>query len=165
MGPSTDFSETSGISCRRRYTVNVFCMYSLYSSIFLICASPLDFGLPTSVDFLPVGVNQIVVSYSSAKTIIYDTETGKSVVNLDSAVTYGESVQSFNSHGWVMGYLPPHPTPYTDGTNKTQINQVVSHPTLPLLVTAHEDKYIRFFDSKSGQYSTVCGRDLSFGLV
>ena len=37
-----------------------------------------------------------------------------------------------------------------DGTNHTQINKVIAHPTLPLIVTAHEDKYIRFFDSKSG---------------
>ena len=37
-----------------------------------------------------------------------------------------------------------------DGTCNTQINKVVCHPTLPLIVTGHEDKYIRFFDSKSG---------------
>lgn len=37
-----------------------------------------------------------------------------------------------------------------DGTPGTQINQVVSHPTLPIIVTAHEDKYIRVFDSNTG---------------
>lgn len=38
-----------------------------------------------------------------------------------------------------------------DGTPNTQINKLVSHPTLPIILTAHEDKYIRFFDSKSGE--------------
>ena len=41
----------------------------------------------------------------------------------------------------------------SDGTPATQINRVVSHPTLPLLVTAHEDKYIRIFDITTGSGS------------
>jgi striatin 1/3/4 len=45
--------------------------------------------------------------------------------------------------------------PTTDGTPSTQINKCVSHPTLPLLVTAHEDKYIRMFDLESGECSKV----------
>lgn len=32
-----------------------------------------------------------------------------------------------------------------------QINCVVSHPTLPLTVTAHEDRHIRFFDNTTGK--------------
>ena len=38
-----------------------------------------------------------------------------------------------------------------DHTPQTQVNKVRSHPTLPTIVTAHEDKFIRFFDSNSGQ--------------
>ena len=41
-----------------------------------------------------------------------------------------------------------------DGTPKTQINQVVCHPTIPLVVSAHEDKYIKFYDANSGEH--VC---------
>ena len=37
-----------------------------------------------------------------------------------------------------------------DGTPATQINRIVSHPTMPLLVTAHEDKFIRIFDILTG---------------
>ena len=29
--------------------------------------------------------------------------------------------------------------------------QVVSHPTLPLTITAHEDRQIRFWDNNSGR--------------
>lgn len=32
-----------------------------------------------------------------------------------------------------------------------QINCVVAHPTLPLTMTAHEDRHIRFFDNNSGK--------------
>jgi hypothetical protein len=37
-----------------------------------------------------------------------------------------------------------------DGTPATQINRIVSHPTMSLLVTAHEDKFIRIFDIMTG---------------
>ncbi len=48
-----------------------------------------DSGNPTSVDFVRAGINQIVVSYDNARTLLYDTETAKCVLCLDSAVTYG----------------------------------------------------------------------------
>ena len=33
-----------------------------------------------------------------------------------------------------------------------QVNRVVSHPTLPVTITAHEDRHIRFFDNNTGAY-------------
>ena len=30
------------------------------------------------------------------------------------------------------------------------INKVLSHPTLPLTITAHEDRHIRFYDNNTG---------------
>ena len=33
----------------------------------------------------------------------------------------------------------------------TQINNVVLHPTLPIIITSYEAKYIQFFDSKPSQ--------------
>ena len=39
---------------------------------------------------------------------------------------------------------------FTDGTPNTQINKIACHPTLPIIVTAHEDKYIRMYDSNTG---------------
>jgi striatin 1/3/4 len=38
-----------------------------------------------------------------------------------------------------------------NNTQDKQINRVVTHPTLPLTVTAHEDRHIRFFDNTSGK--------------
>ena len=37
------------------------------------------------------------------------------------------------------------------GDTTTQVNSIVSHPTMPLLITAHEDKYIRIYDIVTGQ--------------
>uniref|UniRef100_A0A1X7V5I9 Uncharacterized protein n=1 Tax=Amphimedon queenslandica TaxID=400682 RepID=A0A1X7V5I9_AMPQE len=53
------------------------------------------------------------------------------------------------------------------GTPTTQINKVLSHPTLPIVITAHEDKYICFFDSKSGQvtHSMTAHMDAVTGLA
>lgn len=85
-----------------------------------------ELGLPTSVDFVRHELRQMVVSYNTAQTLVYDIETCKVVTKLDSAKSY-------------------------DHTPLTQVNKVRSHPTLPTIVTAHEDKFIRFFDSSSGQ--------------
>ena len=42
-----------------------------------------------------------------------------------------------------------------DGTPHTQINKVLAHPTLPIVITAHEDRHIRFFDVNSGKLTVV----------
>ncbi|GJN94572.1 hypothetical protein Rhopal_007655-T1 [Rhodotorula paludigena] len=38
----------------------------------------------------------------------------------------------------------------SDGGGDAQVNALAAHPTLPLLATAHEDRYIRIFDLKTG---------------
>ena len=44
---------------------------------------------------------------------------------------------------------------FQDGPDVGSITKVVSHPTLPLTITAHEDRHIRFFDNKSGKQTHV----------
>ena len=36
-----------------------------------------------------------------------------------------------------------------------QINRVISHPTLPITITAHEDRHIRFYDNNTGEPSSI----------
>lgn len=84
------------------------------------------YGVPTSIDFIRTETSQMVAAYSTSQCYIYDLETAEAVVTLDSAKTYNNSPS-------------------------TQINKVVSHPTLPLTVTAHEDRHIRFFDNSTGK--------------
>lgn len=39
----------------------------------------------------------------------------------------------------------------TDAALGSQVNRVISHPTLPVSITAHEDRHIRFFDNNTGK--------------
>ncbi|XP_074852999.1 striatin-3 isoform X3 [Carettochelys insculpta] len=85
-----------------------------------------EHGIPTSVDFIGCDPAHMVASFSSGNTIIYDLETSQSLVMLSTQIDAG--LQS-NNH----------------------INKVVSHPTLPVTITAHEDRHIKFFDNKTGK--------------
>jgi len=81
---------------------------------------------PTYIDWLHTDMSKIIASYQNSIVKLFDLETGSEFMKLPSAETY-------------------------DNTPGTQINQVISHPTMPLIITAHEDRYIRFFDIKSGE--------------
>jgi len=78
------------------------------------------------VEALKADLKKVAVAYQNAVVKIFDIESGKELSRLKSDMTY-------------------------DGTPATQINRIASHPTLSLLVTAHEDKYIRIFDITTGQ--------------
>ncbi|OWF35740.1 Striatin-3 [Mizuhopecten yessoensis] len=83
-------------------------------------------GAPTSVDFVRCDPSQMVASYSSSNTYIFDIESGKQVLTLETKINQDAGVSN-------------------------QINKVVNHPTLPVTITAHEDRHIRFFDNNTGK--------------
>ncbi|XP_031212541.1 striatin-3 isoform X4 [Mastomys coucha] len=85
-----------------------------------------EHGIPTSVDFVGCDPAHMVTSFNTGSAVIYDLETSQSLVMLSSQVDSG--LQSSN-----------------------HINRVVSHPTLPVTITAHEDRHIKFFDNKTGK--------------
>ncbi|CAO3681577.1 unnamed protein product [Rhizopus stolonifer] len=82
---------------------------------------------PTSLDFCQFDPNKLAASFANAKIRLYDIETGQPVVTLKN------SDETF------------------DNTRMTQINRIVTHPTLPLIISAHEDRHIKIFDVKSGE--------------
>lgn len=84
-------------------------------------------GAPTSVDFIRDEQNRMVAAYNSAHCVIFDIETGKQLLRLETNPEVDNNV---------MG---------------RQINCVVAHPLLPLTITAHEDRHIRFFDNTTGK--------------
>uniref|UniRef100_A0A1B6DPZ4 Striatin N-terminal domain-containing protein n=2 Tax=Clastoptera arizonana TaxID=38151 RepID=A0A1B6DPZ4_9HEMI len=84
-------------------------------------------GLPTSVDFVRDEGDKMVAAYNSAHCVLYDLETTKPILRLESSQDVVNSA---------LG---------------REINRVVCHPTLPLTMTAHEDRHIRFFDNTTGK--------------
>ncbi|CAF1342095.1 unnamed protein product [Rotaria magnacalcarata] len=83
-------------------------------------------GIPISIDWLMRDTNQFVVTYDTLKTFIYDTETGQIVR------------QFANDHA-------------SFGDPNYRINRLISHPSQPIVITAHDDRKIRYFDSNSGR--------------
>uniref|UniRef100_A0A7N8XTW6 Striatin-3 n=1 Tax=Mastacembelus armatus TaxID=205130 RepID=A0A7N8XTW6_9TELE len=89
-----------------------------------------EHGVPTSVDFNGCDPAHMVASFNSGDVVVYDLETSQHVL-----CVMGSSL-----------FVPP---PGLPGSN--HINKVVSHPTLPVTITAHEDRHIKFYDNKSGK--------------
>ncbi|XP_067624578.1 striatin-3 isoform X2 [Eurosta solidaginis] len=112
------------VSCSADSTVKLWSPYTKEPLLRTYTASEAE-GTPSSVDFVRNEVDHIVVAYNSAHCIVYDTETGKQVVKLEAAQEMSGNTGKF-------------------------INKVVSHPTLPITITAHEDRHIRFWDNVSG---------------
>lgn len=82
-------------------------------------------GIPTSIDFIRDELDKIVAAYQNSYCVVYDTETRKTVLR-------------FEAQQEVTGNVGKY------------INKVISHPTLPIVITAHEDHQIRFWDNNSG---------------
>ncbi|KAG7321951.1 hypothetical protein KOW79_014809 [Hemibagrus wyckioides] len=82
-----------------------------------------EHGTPTSIAFGSVDISQAVVSFDAGETVLYDLNTEQSIMVLETQ---------------------------TKDDNQL-INCVVSHPSQPISVTAHENRTIRFMDNKTGK--------------
>uniref|UniRef100_A0AAZ3SA40 Striatin N-terminal domain-containing protein n=1 Tax=Oncorhynchus tshawytscha TaxID=74940 RepID=A0AAZ3SA40_ONCTS len=85
-----------------------------------------EFGVPSSVDLLCSDPAHMVTSFTSGRIGLFNMETQQLVLSLES--------QSVLSPG-----------------TRCQINKVLSHPTLPITITAEEDRHIKFFDNNTGK--------------
>ncbi|XP_060799204.1 striatin-4 isoform X2 [Neoarius graeffei] len=82
-----------------------------------------EHGTPTSVAFGNVDLSQAVVSFDTGETVLYDLNTEQSIMVLETQTKDGNQL----------------------------INCVVSHPSQPISITAHENRTIRFMDNKTGK--------------
>ncbi|MGH0137444.1 UNVERIFIED_CONTAM: hypothetical protein FKN15_078486 [Acipenser sinensis] len=82
-----------------------------------------EHGIPTSVAFVNSDPTQGVVSYRGGETLLYDLNTEQSILELESKSKEGSAL----------------------------VNCVLSHPSLPISITAHENRSIRFLDNKTGK--------------
>uniref|UniRef100_A0A8C3T5J8 Striatin 4 n=1 Tax=Chelydra serpentina TaxID=8475 RepID=A0A8C3T5J8_CHESE len=81
-----------------------------------------EYGIPTSVVFASTDPAHVVAAFRTGNTVLYDLETSHPILTLESRAATGD-----------------------------QINQVVSHPTQPVTITAHDDRGIRFLDNRTGK--------------
>ncbi|XP_041866503.1 striatin-like isoform X2 [Melanotaenia boesemani] len=81
-------------------------------------------GIPSSVDLVCSEPAHLVTSFTNGQIGLFNMETSQLVLSLESTLEPG--------------------TP-------CQINKVLSHPTLPITITAQEDRHIKFFDNNSGK--------------
>uniref|UniRef100_A0A8C5A023 Striatin n=1 Tax=Gadus morhua TaxID=8049 RepID=A0A8C5A023_GADMO len=81
-------------------------------------------GVPSSVDLVCSEPAHMVTSFTSGQIGLFNMETRQLVLSLETAVDSG--------------------TP-------CQINKVLSHPTLPITITAQEDRHIKFYDNNSSK--------------
>lgn len=86
----------------------------------------LEMGIPSSVDVVSSEPAHMVVAFDSGHIGLYNMESQQLHLKLDTEAA-GES--DISSH----------------------INQVLSHPTLPITITAQEDRHIRFYDNNTGK--------------
>uniref|UniRef100_A0ABM5ES26 Striatin-4 isoform X2 n=1 Tax=Pogona vitticeps TaxID=103695 RepID=A0ABM5ES26_9SAUR len=82
-----------------------------------------EHGIPTSITFSSVNPVHMVAAFQTGYAVLYDVEASCPVLTLESRPASGAS----------------------------QINQVVSHPTQPVTITAHDDRGIRFLDNRTGK--------------
>ncbi|KAM4772547.1 striatin isoform 2-T2 [Rhinophrynus dorsalis] len=85
-----------------------------------------ELGIPSSVDLVSSDPAHMVVSFNSGHTSIFNMETRQKVLTLESCID-------------------------TAVNSTCQINRVISHPTLPISITAHEDRHIKFYDNNTGK--------------
>ncbi|XP_061536169.1 striatin-like isoform X1 [Phycodurus eques] len=83
-----------------------------------------ELGIPTSVDVSSSEPAHMVASFSGGHVGVFNMETQQLVLKMES-------------------------TGLPDAA--CQINKVLSHPTLPISITAQEDRHIRFFDNNTGK--------------
>ncbi|KAI0747858.1 WD40 repeat-like protein [Daedaleopsis nitida] len=81
----------------------------------------------TAVEAIKTDLKKVAVAYQNAVIKIFDIESGKELSRFQVDPVEG------------------------DDSISAQANSVVSHPTMPLLITGHEDKHIRIFDIVTGQ--------------
>lgn len=107
---------------------------------------PEDTPGATAVEAIKMDLKRVAVAYQNTVVKIFDIETGKEGMMLQPEIVVGEWFDDLAVWGCSQVI-------FTEEGVSTQINALVSHPTMPLLVTGHEDKYIRIFDISLGKSS------------
>jgi hypothetical protein len=81
---------------------------------------------PASISVQATDQSRLLIGYTNGALASYDIETGRVIA------LFADRTESGNGN--------------SDAAGHRRITKVVSHPLLPLCITAHVDKVIRWFD-------------------
>jgi striatin 1/3/4 len=114
----------------------------------------LDHPSPTCICPLSMSGDNFVVSYNDASVLIYDTRTAEEIVGMASQETYDKTPDSgVNAVAATKAGLDSH-----EANRSTEDEGIVHGATGSssgvegMILSGHEDRYIRFFDANSGEY-------------
>ena len=115
-----------------------------------------NLGRPTCLSALPLNVTLDSTGSNLEATSTINKQTIKSTTSLSQylAVSYTKgSIQIYdlNSSNYSQAVL----TFESSNKIKNQINAIVVHPTLTVIVSAHQDRNLRFWDYTTGMLLTV----------
>ncbi|CAD5121811.1 DgyrCDS10282 [Dimorphilus gyrociliatus] len=91
--------------------------------------TPPELGSPSALDYIKSNKHYMIVCFNKPTTLtalLYNIETGEEIMSLQIPDNF-----------------------------RSRINAVVTHPTSPLAITAHDNKQIRFFDLTSAKTAHV----------
>uniref|UniRef100_A0A8C2ZCB3 Striatin, calmodulin binding protein n=1 Tax=Cyclopterus lumpus TaxID=8103 RepID=A0A8C2ZCB3_CYCLU len=112
------------LSCSADGTVRLWNYCFTYVCVCVcVCVCVSELGVPTSVDLVSSDPAHMVTSFTSGHIGLFNMET-QQLANV------------------VLLTSPEAPC---------KINKVLSHPTLPITITAQEDRHIQFFDNNTGK--------------
>ena len=121
----------------------------------------LDHPSPTCISPFSLSGDTFVVSYTDASVLIYDTRTAEEVVGMASLETYnGTPSTGVNAVAATTVGLDGALS-FESGRRGTEEESVVHGATGSssgvegMILSGHEDRYIRFFDANSGKLSPV----------
>ncbi len=119
---------------------------------------------PTCIAALSSGGETFVVSYSDAAIIVYDTRSGEEIGSMASLETYDGTLDSSVNAvvATTVGLDQPQPGEDDAGGGPTGGGRSMAGSGVEgVIISGHEDRFIRFFDANSGRRSLCASR---FGL-
>jgi len=122
---------------------------------------------PTAITPLSASGEAFVVSYSDAAVLVYDTRTGEEVASMQSLETYDNTpATGVNAIVATTSGLDGSLS-FDSGRGLSEDEGVVvgatgtSGSVEGIIISGHEDRYIRFYDANSGKFTTP-GRSSDF---
>jgi striatin 1/3/4 len=129
--------------------------YSLISTI----VRPGITASPTCITPFSASGDSFIVSYNDAAVIIYDTASGEEISQMSSHETYdGTPATGVN---WVVASTISLDSGAESGREEEELVAGATGPkggVAGIVITGHEDRYVRIFDANSGKFSSphVC---------